>query len=90
MDIDDDKPPMPVIISNVVLAIVAGSDTTSSVLSCTIYHLLQHPDYLRRLQKELDLAFPPSEHAAIQIDKLPHLELLNAIMLVIFVLFQMQ
>lgn len=82
MNIDDDKPPLPMMIPNVVTAIVAGSDTASSVLACTIYYLLQHPDYLHRLQKELDAAFPPAEHPPIQLKELVNLELLNAIMFV--------
>lgn len=83
MNIDDDKPPIPLIISNVVLAIIAGSDTTSSTLSGIVYHLLQYPDYSRRLREELDSAFPPLEHATIQLDKLANLELLNGVMYVV-------
>ncbi|GJJ06922.1 hypothetical protein Clacol_001118 [Clathrus columnatus] len=79
MDIDDDKPPLPLIISNAILAMVAGSHTTSLVISSIMYHLLLHPEYLVRLQKELDTAFPPSEQSVIQLDKLANLELLEAI-----------
>lgn len=79
MDIDDDKPPLSVIIANVGIAIVAGSDTTSTVLSGIMYYLLQYPAYLQRLRQELDTAFPPEEHASIHLDKLANLEMLNAI-----------
>lgn len=82
MNIDDDAPPLPTIISNAVLAIVAGSDTTSNVLSGVMYYLLLYPDYTKRLRHELNMAFPPSEHAGIELDRLANLELLNAIMFV--------
>ena len=36
------------------LFLFAGSDTTSTWLSSTIYLLSQHPDKLRKLQQELD------------------------------------
>lgn len=80
MNIDDDKPPWQLLSSNVALAIIAGSDTTASVLSCIVYCLLRYPDYLKRLQEELDAAFPPSEHAAIRMEQVVNLKLLNAIM----------
>lgn len=85
MNIDDDKPPTRLIVSNAVLAIIAGSDTTSSTLSGIVYYLLQYPDYSRRLRKELDSAFPPSEHATIQLEKLANLELLNGVMYVVVI-----
>lgn len=80
MDIDDDKPPLRVIIANVGVAIVAGSDTTSTVLSGAMYYLLRYPAYLQRLRQELDTTFPPVEHATIQLDKLANLEMLNAVL----------
>lgn len=82
MNIDDDKPPTPYLVSNVVLAIVAGSDTTSTVLAGIMYNLIRYPDYFKRLRKEFDEAFPPSERAVIEPDKLGSLELLNAIVFV--------
>lgn len=79
MNIDDDKPPTQVVISNVGIAILAGSDTSSTALSGIMYYLLQYPEYLRRLRKELDATFPPSEDAPIRLDMLADLQLLNAI-----------
>lgn len=35
------------------LVVVAGSDTTSSVLAMVIFHLVKHPDVLERVRKEL-------------------------------------
>lgn len=52
-----DASPFPVIVSNAVLTIIAGSDTTASVLSNTVYYLLKNPDVLRKLRKELEEAF---------------------------------
>lgn len=64
------------------LVIIAGSDTTSSVLSSMIYCLLTHPEYGTRLREELSSALPvelenwPSDCATV----LAGLPLLNAIM----------
>ncbi|KAF8153962.1 cytochrome P450 [Crassisporium funariophilum] len=47
----------PLIVSNALLAIVAGSDTSSSVMSSAIYLLLSHPETYKCLQAEVDEAF---------------------------------
>ena len=46
-----------------VLAIIAGSDTTSAVLTSIIYCLLTHPDVYEKLQAEVDKFYPPGEDA---------------------------
>ncbi|TFK36467.1 cytochrome P450 [Crucibulum laeve] len=77
---DSESSPLPFILSNAVLAVIAGSDTTSSVLSNGIYYLISHPDYYTRLQKEVDYALGPvRELAPIDLGKLSNLELLNAV-----------
>ncbi|KIJ45855.1 hypothetical protein M422DRAFT_226922 [Sphaerobolus stellatus SS14] len=76
-DDGSDKPPFPLIISNATLAIIAGSDTTASVLSNIVYYLVRYPEYLRRLQEDLDKRFP--EYSAIDLDQLSHIELLTMI-----------
>ncbi|KAH8831419.1 cytochrome P450 [Flagelloscypha sp. PMI_526] len=43
------------------LLILAGSDTTSSVLANLVYYLTANPHVLRNLQQELDSVFPQSE-----------------------------
>ncbi|EKM52361.1 uncharacterized protein PHACADRAFT_148937 [Phanerochaete carnosa HHB-10118-sp] len=43
------------------LAIIAGSDTTSTMLTNLWYFMLRHPEYAERLRKEIDLTFPPGE-----------------------------
>lgn len=66
--------------SNALLAIVAGSDTTASVLSNIVYYLLSNTADYARLRKEVDHAFPPLEEVPLDIEKLPRLTFLNAVM----------
>ena len=64
------------------LAIVAGSDTTSSVLSSIFYCLLTHPEAYVRLRAEVDAYYPPGEDA---LNTKHHAEMpyLNAVMYVL-------
>ena len=39
----------------------AAADTVTTTLNVTLYHLLSKPEYLARLQAELDEAFPNNE-----------------------------
>ena len=48
-------------VSDGLLAIGAGADTTASVLSNTFWLLLSHPQYYKRLQEEVDRFYPPGE-----------------------------
>jgi len=59
-----------------VLAIIAGSDTTSGVLTAIIYYLLLNPAAYERLQEEVDCAFPIGEEP-LDAEKLSRLEWLN-------------
>ena len=68
------------IISDGLLAIVAGSDTTSTTLSGLFYYLLSNPLDYERLQNELDSAFPPGEGNPFDSTKLSGLPFLNAVM----------
>ena len=61
------------------LAIVAGSDTTSSVLTAFLYYLLLHPVAYERLQEEIDSAFTGGEEPLDTV-KLSHMEWFNACM----------
>ncbi|CAL1706398.1 unnamed protein product [Somion occarium] len=51
------------VVSDGNLAIIAGSDTTASVLSNIVYYLLLEPTTYKRLQQEVDLYYPPGEDA---------------------------
>ena len=61
------------------LAIIAGSDTTSSVLTAALYYLLHNPVAYERLQTEVDGAFPSGEEP-LDITKLSQMEWLNGCM----------
>jgi cytochrome P450 len=58
------------------LAIIAGSDTTSSVLTAAIYYLLRNPVAYERLQAEMDSAFPSGEEP-LDVTRLSQMEWLN-------------
>lgn len=70
------------IVSNALLIIVAGSDTTSSVLSNIIYFLISNPHDYARLRDEIDRAFPVADVDHITTDNLANLNFLNAVMYV--------
>lgn len=55
------KPPMPVVISEAALAVIAGSDTTASTLTAIWYFLMSHPMALERLRSEVDSVFPAGD-----------------------------
>ncbi|KAH9056336.1 cytochrome P450 [Lactarius vividus] len=55
------------------LAIIAGSDTTSSVLTAVLYCLLCNPSAYERLQAEVDEAFPSGEEP-LDVTKLSQME----------------
>ncbi|KAI0267695.1 high nitrogen upregulated cytochrome P450 monooxygenase 2 [Gloeopeniophorella convolvens] len=60
-----------------VLAIIAGSDTTSTTSSALMYYLVQNPAAYERLQNEVDAAFPSADEP-LDVSKLSELEWLNA------------
>ena len=61
------------------LAIVAGSDTTSGILTAFVYYLLLNPVAYKRLQEEIDSAFTGREEPLDAV-KLSHMEWLNGCM----------
>ena len=65
--------------SDGVLAIVAGSDTTATILSSLFWALLSHPTAYRRLQAEIDRYYPPGEDA-LSTAYHPEMQYLNAVM----------
>ena len=58
------------------LAIIAGADTTSSVLSNLFWCVLQQPDIYKRLREEVDSFYPPGEDSLDGkfINDMPYLE----------------
>ena len=62
------------------LAIIAGADTTSSVLSGTFYYLLRYRDVYDRLRRQIDEAFPLGEGDPFDAGKLKEIPLLDAVM----------
>jgi cytochrome P450 len=61
------------------LAILAGSDTTSSALTAVVYYILCNPAVYKRLQEEVDAAFPSGEEP-LDMTRLSHMEWLNGCM----------
>ena len=70
------SPPRHTVVSDGVLAIIAGSDTTSSVICNAIWAILQRPDVYQRLQAEVDKFYPPGEDSldGKRIYDMPYLE----------------
>ena len=66
--------------SNSLLAIIAGSDTTASVLSQIIYYLISNPEYQQHLRHELDESLAILAGEPIKSNLLATLPFLNAVM----------
>ncbi|KAK7042191.1 cytochrome P450 [Favolaschia claudopus] len=76
----DSRPyPFPLAVSNAVVAIIAGVDTTATVLSNTFFFLITHPESYKRLQRELDEAFPLGSKEPTDSALLASLPYLNAV-----------
>ncbi|KAH9983064.1 high nitrogen upregulated cytochrome P450 monooxygenase 2 [Russula compacta] len=71
-----ERPSVDVVAQDGGLAIIAGSDTTSSVLATVLYYLLLNPVAYERLQEEIDSAFPSGDEPLDAL-KLSHMEWLN-------------
>ena len=52
------------IITNLVLFLLTGFETTSSALSYCIYEMTQHPNEMAKLQAEVDAFFPPESEVS--------------------------
>ncbi|KAF7791503.1 hypothetical protein EIP86_002519 [Pleurotus ostreatoroseus] len=67
--------------SDGILVIGAGSDTTSSVLSNAFYFLMSNPDAYKRLQEEVDKFYPAGEDS-LDPKYYPEMSYMEAVMLV--------
>ena len=76
---ESDRPSHDEIAQNGQLAIIAGSDTTSSILTTVLYYLLRNPVAYKHLQAEVDGAFPSGEEP-LDVTKLGQMEWLNGCM----------
>ncbi|KAI0337448.1 cytochrome P450 [Trametopsis cervina] len=57
------SPPRDIVLSDGVLAVIAGSDTTATALASIFYSLLSHPETYKKLQAEVDHYYPAGEDA---------------------------
>ncbi|KAI0772249.1 cytochrome P450 [Irpex lacteus] len=57
------SPPKEVVVSDGALAVLAGSDTTSNVLSAAFWCMLTRPEVYKKLREEVDKYYPPGEDA---------------------------
>lgn len=85
LQIDEDKlekeqPADEEVVSDGVLAIVAGSDTTSTALSGLFCFVVANPDCYKRLQSEVDSVFPIGEGDPFDATRLADMPYLNAVM----------
>ncbi|KAI8340558.1 cytochrome P450 [Chlamydoabsidia padenii] len=75
----EDRLTVDAIIAEVVLFLIAGSETTSNTTGFAIIALLQHPDKLARLQAEIDTLPLENGRMLHTHDQLKHLPYLNAV-----------
>lgn len=64
------------------LAIIAGYDTTATVLAGLFYNILSHREVFACLQQEVDNYFSAAEGSLLDSSKLTGLPYLNAVMFV--------
>ena len=76
---ESERPHPAEVVKDGLLAIIAGADTTSSILTATLYYLLCNPGAYERLQAEVDGAFSGGEEPLDMI-KLSQMEWLNGCM----------
>ena len=55
------NPSKQLVLSDGLLAMGAGADTTASALSNILWLIIRHPQYYKRLQAEVDKFYPPGE-----------------------------
>lgn len=73
------KPAFRHVLSDSMLALVAGSDTTSITLGGVFFYLLKNKELYARLRNEVDSVFPPGEGEPFDTLKLSDMPFLNAV-----------
>ena len=73
---------MPVVVSDGALALIAGSDTTMTVLSALFWGVLSHSKVYNRLREEVDKFYPPGEDST-SAEHHPQMVYLEAVMYVL-------
>lgn len=66
------------------LAILAGSDTTSNVLSAAFWCMMTRPEVYKKLREEVDKYYPPGEDAT-SAEHHPSMVYLEAVMCVFLI-----
>ncbi|OQD89465.1 hypothetical protein PENANT_c002G02902 [Penicillium antarcticum] len=62
------------IISNIITFLIAGHETTSGLLSFTVYYLLQHPQVLERARNEVDEIAGMNQITVEHLANLPYID----------------
>jgi cytochrome P450 len=75
-------PSTEVVLSDGVLAVIAGSDTTATTFTALWYYLLLEPAMCDRLRQEVDAHFPPGEEP-LDFMRMVNMPYLNACMYVL-------
>ncbi|PAV19188.1 cytochrome P450 [Pyrrhoderma noxium] len=73
------KPPFRYVMSDSMLALVAGSDTTSITLGGVFFYMLKNPGLYDRLRREVDSTFPLGEGEPFDSQKLANMPFLNSV-----------
>ncbi|KAI8065565.1 cytochrome P450 [Gongronella butleri] len=76
----DDRLTVDAIMSEVVLFLIAGAETTSNTTGLMLIELLRHPDKMAALRAEIDALTSGQRDALIANDQLKQLPYLNAVM----------
>ncbi|KAL0565135.1 hypothetical protein V5O48_016893 [Marasmius crinis-equi] len=72
------KPSMAVVASDAVLAIVAGSDTTSTAMANLFWCLLSRPETYKRLREEVDKEYPVGTDPLLDTSRYGNMKYLTA------------
>ena len=80
--LEKEPPSAETVIADATAGIVAGADTTSTALAGILYYLMLDPPIHKKLQEEVDAAFPTLEGNPFDPAKLASLPYLNAVMCV--------